>query len=374
MVTTTCKRRRWCCYCFRSIHALVWSSLLLFLLLDHHHTVAQTTTTPTLSSSQTTTATATTTEIIPDILILIATQSFTAEDLVEDILLEHLSTEQQYSHHHWTVQVALVDEAEALDWNLDEGQQQQSPQSNRTMLATAARVVLIVASTYADGDPPNHAVPFAAWLQRLQQRQQQHRVDHIEKNETFDNENVNAPTTTPSSSTTTTPFAVFALGDSSYEHYCAFGKVIDQALLQQKGMTRLLPLHTGDAQVDQSGAFRAWSEQVTTVLPQVLPNRTSSSSAAAAAAASAASLPLQQTQPKAATPFHSTGADWRRSALQPDCRTATLVGKDNLLTSTSLNDRSAVMHISLQLPTSAVTATLLTCNLVIILVFFLIMI
>ena len=110
-----------------------------------------------LSSVDTTNHNNNSSDLIPDILILICTQSFTGEELVEDVLLDALLD----NDNNWKVDVQLVDEA-GLDWT--EETLQQETQSN-LQLSHHARMVLIVASTYGDGDPPNHALQFANWLQ-----------------------------------------------------------------------------------------------------------------------------------------------------------------------------------------------------------------
>ena len=183
----------------------------------------------------------------PDILVLVCTQSFTGEELVENLLWDRLLDA------GWSVQVSLVDEA-GIDWT--ESSQQQLDLSDH------ARVVLVVSSTYAEGDPPNHATEFANWLVRP-----------------------------PSSDgETVPPFALFALGDSSYAHYCAFGDFVNAAL-QDKGARQLLPVHYGDALADQSGAFQTWCDQVLLALSDLLGPRVNSAD-------------VQQR-----LPFSSTGSD-----------------------------------------------------------------
>jgi len=63
---------------------------------------------------------------------------------------------------------------------------------------TSARRVLVITSTYGDGDPPDNAKPF--W-ERIR--------------------NGTAPTIAD------LQYAVLALGDSSYPNFCAFGKAVD---------------------------------------------------------------------------------------------------------------------------------------------------
>ena len=90
----------------------------------------------------------------------------------------------------------------------------------------AERHLLVITSTYGDGDPPDSAKPF--W--------------EIIKNGT-------APRVSD------LRYAVFALGDSSYPKFCAFGKAVDERL-EAMGGTRA---HTRlDCDVDFDTPFASW--------------------------------------------------------------------------------------------------------------------
>lgn len=176
-------------------------------------------------------------ETIPDILVLICTQSFTAEALVDDVLIDAL-LENLPSHSR--VDVKLVDEA-GLDWTEESYCQSQAKGGKRDdtdeeepalLLSHHARMILFVASTYGDGDPPNHALQFADWL---------------------------------SSTSTTTirvmdpiPYAVFGLGDKTYAHYNKFAKFINDQM-KARGGQRILDVTLGDAQLDLQGQFQELS-------------------------------------------------------------------------------------------------------------------
>ncbi|XP_066248100.1 nitric oxide synthase isoform X2 [Euwallacea similis] len=56
-------------------------------------------------------------------------------------------------------------------------------------------------------------------------------------------------------------FAVFALGSSAYPNFCAFGKYVDN-LLGELGGERLLKLATGDEMCGQEQAFMKWAPQI----------------------------------------------------------------------------------------------------------------
>ncbi|MHB1512874.1 diflavin oxidoreductase [Acidiferrobacter sp.] len=92
------------------------------------------------------------------------------------------------------------------------------------------RVLLLVTSTYGEGEPPDTAQAFYAFL--MGER---------------------APRLEPMK------FAVLALGDRAYERFCQTGRDID-ARLEALGATRLHP--RGECDLDYEEAARIWAEQV----------------------------------------------------------------------------------------------------------------
>ena len=56
-------------------------------------------------------------------------------------------------------------------------------------------------------------------------------------------------------------FAVFALGNSSYPHFCGFGKWIDNSLAELSA-SRMIPIGLGDELGDREGEFRKWCYSV----------------------------------------------------------------------------------------------------------------
>ena len=93
-------------------------------------------------------------------------------------------------------------------------------------------LTFIVAATTGDGDAPQHALAFQAELKKTN-----------EKGLKLLN-GLN--------------YSVFALGSSTYEHFCAFGKYCDQ-FLENLGADRIAPLVLGDEQKSQNKAFQAWA-------------------------------------------------------------------------------------------------------------------
>lgn len=106
----------------------------------------------------------------------------------------------------------------------------------RVMEANAAAKVewsaetrlLIVTSTYGDGDAPDNAQTFCNWLKTDAAKA----LSHVQ-------------------------YAVLALGDSHYEHFCAAGKRID-ARLEELGARRVFP--RTDCDVDYAIPANAWSQ------------------------------------------------------------------------------------------------------------------
>lgn len=131
--------------------------------------------------------------------------------------------------------------------------------------------LVVVTSTQGEGEPPEEAVALHKYL--------------MSKKAPKLNE---------------TAFAVFGLGDSSYEFFCQAGKDFDQRLADL-GAERLLD--RGDADVDYQAAADAWREQVVATLKQRLPVSSASqvSQAAAGASDEIDSTPYTKEQPLVAT-------------------------------------------------------------------------
>lgn len=54
---------------------------------------------------------------------------------------------------------------------------------------------------------------------------------------------------------------MFALGSSAYPNFCAFGKYLDNLLIEL-GSERLMKLATGDEMCAQEQAFAKWAAEV----------------------------------------------------------------------------------------------------------------
>jgi sulfite reductase (NADPH) flavoprotein alpha-component len=100
--------------------------------------------------------------------------------------------------------------------------------------------ILVIASTYGDGEPPDAAQDFWTWLS-----------------------SDSAPKLGQ------TQFSVLALGDTNYPQFCEFGKKCD-ARLEQLGAKRLHP--RVDCDVDYEDAAKAWTSGVFSSLSALSPN------------------------------------------------------------------------------------------------------
>jgi sulfite reductase (NADPH) flavoprotein alpha-component len=142
------------------------------------------------------------------LVILFGSQTGTAEALAQRISSEA-------GTRGFATRVMEANAAPKLDWS-------------------AEKCLLVVTSTYGDGDMPDNAQAFWNWLQ-----------------------------TDGAQALAQIPFAVLALGDSNYEHFCAAGKKID-ARLEQLGAKRV---HARtDCEVDYAAPAKAWTEGVLAAL------------------------------------------------------------------------------------------------------------
>lgn len=104
------------------------------------------------------------------------------------------------------------------------------------------KLLLVVASTQGEGEPPEEAVALHKYLFSKKAPQM-----------------------------AGTAFAVFGLGDTSYENFCQTGKDFD-ARLAELGGERLFD--RADADVDFKSAAEAWRKQIVDVLQQRVPQAT----------------------------------------------------------------------------------------------------
>jgi len=95
------------------------------------------------------------------------------------------------------------------------------------------RLLLVIGSTWGDGEPPDGAEDFFFALRDA---------------ETLDLSHIH--------------YAVFALGDTSYEHFCQFGKDMD-ALLEKHGAQRLRARVECD--LDEQARYPGWIREMAVI-------------------------------------------------------------------------------------------------------------
>ncbi|PTY01545.1 hypothetical protein DB346_12405 [Verrucomicrobia bacterium LW23] len=108
-------------------------------------------------------------------------------------------------------------------------------------LAAEPSTLLVVASTWGEGEPPDDAIPLWDTLKELDG--------------------------TP---LTNIRFSVLALGDRSYEIFCGFGANLDERL-EQLGGTRIAA--RVDSDVDYDGPTQEWTKEVISALSSDLAAR-----------------------------------------------------------------------------------------------------
>lgn len=98
----------------------------------------------------------------------------------------------------------------------------------------AVRMAIFVVATAGDGEPTRNAEEFAAWLSNKGGRLRGDSLARLE-------------------------FTVFGLGDSTYEHFNAMGRVT-KANLEELGARQFYKYGEGDASEDLEGDFRKWND------------------------------------------------------------------------------------------------------------------
>ncbi len=142
------------------------------------------------------------------LLVLFGSQTGTAEGLARRIAAEA-------GRGGFAPRVLEAAEAVAIDWSKES-------------------TLLVVTSTYGDGDMPDNARAFWDWLQTDAAKS----LGHLR-------------------------YAVLALGDRNYEHFCAAGQKID-ARLEALGATRACA--RTDCDVDYEAAARSWMDSALAAL------------------------------------------------------------------------------------------------------------
>ncbi|RWS08551.1 nitric oxide synthase: salivary gland-like protein, partial [Dinothrombium tinctorium] len=135
-------------------------------------------------------------------------------------------------------------------------------------------LLLVVTSTFGNGDPPENGENFARQLHAIKVtgdttpdidsvRSVSMSYLRISSTDSFD-----APSSPPLDSIghhvgplSNIRFAVFALGSSAYPNFCSFGRFIDN-MLAELGGERIARMSTGDELCGQEQSFTQWAKSV----------------------------------------------------------------------------------------------------------------
>ena len=177
------------------------------------------------------------TELQPGITVLFGSQTGNAEKLAEML-------------HARLLQQGLTARLESMG-------------SYKTAQLKRDRYLLVIVSTHGEGDPPDNAQVFYEFLHGKKAP----RLESLQ-------------------------FAVLALGDTSYEHFCKIGRDFDSRL-ESLGATRLHP--RADCDVDYEETAEAWMEGVLSTLGQPRERRVEMAAAAEPACAYSKKHPFPAT-------------------------------------------------------------------------------
>uniref|UniRef100_P29475-2 Isoform 2 of Nitric oxide synthase 1 n=1 Tax=Homo sapiens TaxID=9606 RepID=P29475-2 len=134
-------------------------------------------------------------------------------------------------------------------------------------------LVLVVTSTFGNGDPPENGEKFGCALMEMrhpnsvQEERKSYKVRFNSVSSYSDSQKSsgdgpdlrdNFESAGPLANVR---FSVFGLGSRAYPHFCAFGHAVD-TLLEELGGERILKMREGDELCGQEEAFRTWAKKV----------------------------------------------------------------------------------------------------------------
>ncbi|XP_043923547.1 nitric oxide synthase, brain-like [Protopterus annectens] len=134
-------------------------------------------------------------------------------------------------------------------------------------------LVLVVTSTFGNGDPPENGETFSNTLmemtdpfqvvtqRRKSYRKQFNSVSKFEDAITSKRKSRGSTATDSTGLLGTVRYAVFGLGSRAYPHFCAFAHAVD-IRLDELGGERILDIAEGDELCGQEEAFRTWAKKV----------------------------------------------------------------------------------------------------------------
>uniref|UniRef100_A0A7N8XU71 Nitric oxide synthase n=1 Tax=Mastacembelus armatus TaxID=205130 RepID=A0A7N8XU71_9TELE len=134
-------------------------------------------------------------------------------------------------------------------------------------------LVLVVTSTFGNGDPPENGEKFGAALMEMRhptsntEDRKSYKVRFNSVSSYSDNRKsssdepetrINFESTGPLANVR---FSVFGLGSRAYPHFCAFAHAVD-TLFEELGGERILRMGEGDELCGQEESFRTWAKKV----------------------------------------------------------------------------------------------------------------
>ncbi|XP_028607253.2 nitric oxide synthase 3 isoform X2 [Podarcis muralis] len=137
-------------------------------------------------------------------------------------------------------------------------------------------LVLVVTSTFGNGDPPENGERFARALMEMScpyladsepelQKSYKMRFNSISQSDAsvaaWKTKRRASSNTDSAGALGTLRFAVFGLGSRAYLHFCAFAHAVDTRL-EELGGERILPMGEGDELCGQEESFRTWAMDV----------------------------------------------------------------------------------------------------------------
>ncbi|KAM8966694.1 nitric oxide synthase 3 isoform 2-T2 [Pelodytes ibericus] len=137
-------------------------------------------------------------------------------------------------------------------------------------------LVLVVTSTFGNGDPPENGETFSrelmemtspnvAALQPEQQKSYKTRFNSVSQTDhlvtSWKKKRKESSNTDSAGPLGTLRFSVFGLGSRAYPHFCAFGHAVDTRL-EELGGERILEMGEGDELCGQEDSFRVWAKAV----------------------------------------------------------------------------------------------------------------
>ncbi|XP_053135368.1 nitric oxide synthase, brain isoform X4 [Hemicordylus capensis] len=134
-------------------------------------------------------------------------------------------------------------------------------------------LVLVVTSTFGNGDPPENGEKFGCALMEMrnpntnleERKSYKVRFNSVSSYSDARKSSTDGPEARDNFESTgplaNVRFSVFGLGSRAYPHFCAFARAVD-TLLEELGGERILRMGEGDELCGQEESFRTWAKKV----------------------------------------------------------------------------------------------------------------